>query len=235
MNKTTFLIFLIHLLLINMAQSTHKVYLIHGYAGQNFEFKRIEKALYKEGFVSEIFGYNSFKLEVDSVSKNLYYKIISDNYDSISFITHSMGALVVRSLYQYIDTATHFPHIFRFVMIASPNKGTPIADYWGQYDFLKFILGPNINNLTTDPQKGALKYPFPTCEVGLIIGVKGDKKGYNHFLKGDNDGVIPAKNTTLGVEKEYIYIKAPHFGMALNRNVVFSAVNFIMKGSFKKL
>jgi len=218
-----------------MAHSSYKVYLIHGYAGQNFEFKKIEKAITKKGYVCEIFSYNSFKQEVDSVSRSLFEKIITDNFDTISFVAHSMGALVVRSLYNYIDTATYFPHIHRFVMIASPNKGTPLADYWGQFDFLKFILGPNVHNLTTDPETGARKYPVPTCEVGLIIGVKGDKKGYNHFLKGDNDGVIPAKNTMLGIEKELVYVKAPHFGMALNKKVVILTVNFLLSGSFNDL
>ena len=233
MKKAIFFVLLFHFTIVIMAQSSHKVYLIHGYAGQNFEFVKIEKAVNKKGFACEIFSYNSFKEEVDSVSKNLFDKIINDNFDTISFVAHSMGALVVRSLYKYIDSGTHFPFINRFVMIASPNKGTPVADYWGQFDFLKFILGPNVVNLTTDPETGATKYPVPTCEVGLIIGVKGDQKGYNHFLKGDNDGVIPAKNTILGIEKELVYVNAPHFGMALNKKVVIHTINFLMHGSFK--
>ena len=235
MKKALYLILIFHFSIIFMTYSSHKVYLVHGYAGQNFEFIKIEKAINKKGFVCETFSYNSFKQEVDSVSKSLFDKIINDDYDTISFVAHSMGALVVRSLYQYIDTGSHFPFIHRFVMIASPNKGTPLADYWGQFEFLRFILGPNVHNLTTDPETGAPKYPIPSCEVGLIIGVKGDKKGYNHFLKGDNDGVIPAKNTILGIEKELVYVNAPHFGMPLNKKVVMHTVNFLTNGSFKDL
>lgn len=232
MLKVRLLIFVVCLLSYFNTMATHKIYMIHGYAGQPFEFYRMKKAFDSEHFVSEIFSYPSFKQEVDSVSKDLFNKIKEENYDSISFVTHSLGTLVVRSLYQYIDTTENFPFIHRFVMIASPNKGTPIADFWNKFKFSKFLFGPNVNNLTTDKLTGACKYPVPTCEVGLIVGVKGNDKGFNHFIDGDNDGIIPASNTELGIEKDVIYIKSFHFGMALNSKVVKAAVVFLKKGCF---
>ncbi|MDO9154668.1 MAG: hypothetical protein Q7U47_13360 [Paludibacter sp.] len=226
-------IIVICLLLCLITHASHKIYLIHGYAGNRYEFEKIKKAIDKKGYVSEIFSFNSFVQEIDSVSSDLYVKIRSEKYDSISFVTHSMGALIVRSLYGQIDSTTPFPFIHRLIMIASPNKGSPLADFWVQFDYLNFIFGPNVVNLTTNPETGAGKYPIPTCEVGLIVGIAGIITGYNFFIKGDNDGVVPANNTKLGIEKDIAFVKAPHIGLSSNSKVVKLVLNFFDKGTFK--
>ena len=84
--------------------ATTKIYLIHGYGGIGIEMKEIQKSIDKKGFNSEIFSYPSLTEDVDSVGISLFKKIQSENYDTVSFVTHSMGALVVRSLYEHIDS-----------------------------------------------------------------------------------------------------------------------------------
>ena len=130
--------------------ATTKIYLIHGYGGIGIEMKEIQKSIDKKGFNSEIFYYPSLTEDVDSVGISLFMKIQRENYDTVSFVTHSMGALVVRSLYEHIDSLTTFPFIHRIVMIAPPNNGSPVADFFAQFSFVKHIIGPNINNLTTN-------------------------------------------------------------------------------------
>ncbi|OIP83959.1 MAG: hypothetical protein AUK44_03810 [Porphyromonadaceae bacterium CG2_30_38_12] len=68
-----------------------------------------------------------------------------------------MGALVVRSLYEKIDSLVVFPFVHRVVMIAPPNNGSPVADYFAQFSFLRFIIGLNVNNFTTNAFSGAKK------------------------------------------------------------------------------
>lgn len=213
--------------------ATHKVYIIHGFAGLGIELGEIRNAIDKEGITNEIYVYPSLTTDIDSVGVKLFLKIQLENYDTVSFVTHSMGALLVRSLYEHISPKTDFPFIHRIVMIAPPNNGSPVADYFSQFKFIKFIMGPNVNNLTTNPKTGAGKYPIPTCEVGLISGSYGGKKGFNALIKDDNDGVLIPENTKLGIEKEIVFVRNWHVGLLFDKTVIKYTVRFLRKGKFR--
>jgi hypothetical protein len=144
-----------------------------------------------------------------------------------------MGALVVRSMYEKLDSLSGFPFVHRIVMIAPPNNGSPIADFFSQFKFVKYIIGPNINNLTTNKISGASKYPIPTCEVGLIAGSFGGKRGFNMFINSDNDGVLIPENTKMGIEKDVVFVKSWHVGLLFNKKVIRYVNNFIQLGKFK--
>jgi uncharacterized alpha/beta hydrolase family protein len=230
MNKNISLIMCVFVCAITHA--TNKVYLIHGYAGLGLELENIHKAIKNEGFESEIYVYPSLSKDVDSVGVELFRKIQKENYDTVSFVTHSMGALVVRSLYEHIDSLSSFPFIYRIVMIAPPNNGSPVADFFAQFSFIKFIVGPNVNNLTSNPVTGANKYPIPTCEVGLIAGSYGKKKGFNIFIKDDNDGVVIPEQTKLGIEKDIVFVKSWHVGLLFDKKVIKYVITFLQNGKF---
>lgn len=232
MNKKISLIVCVFVCVVT--QATNKVYLIHGYAGLGLELEKIDKAIEKEGFESEIYIYPSLVKDVDSVGVELFRKIKKENYDTVSFVTHSMGALVVRSIYEHLDSLTSFPFIYRIIMIAPPNNGTPVADFFAQFSFIKFIVGPNVNNLTCNPVTGASRYPIPTCEVGLIVGRSGKKNGFNIFINGDNDGVVISEDTKLGIEKDIVFVKSGHIDLLFNKMVIKYVTAFLQNGEFQK-
>ncbi|MDD4489947.1 MAG: hypothetical protein PHD30_05530 [Paludibacter sp.] len=221
MNKRNIAILVVAFIGIICMHATNKVYLVHGYGGLGLELKEIQKAIQKTGYVSEIYSYPSLVEEVDSVANVLFHKIQKENYDTVSFVTHFIGALVVRSMYEHLDSLTSFPFIHRIVMIAPPNNGSPVADFFAQFSFVKYIIGPNINNLTTNPLTGTGKYPIPTCEVGLILiaGTYSKEKGFNIFVKGDNDGVLIPEQTKMGIEKDVIFVKSSHIGLLFDKKV----------------
>lgn len=216
-----------------IGSASHKVYVIHGYAGFGLQMKKIHSAITKAGYQCENYTYPSFTKDIDSVGRALFEKIRNENIDSVSFVIHSMGALAVRSMYRHLNSEIKFPFIYRFVMIAPPNKGTPVADFISTIGFLKSIGGPNVRNLTTDPQTGAERLPIPTCEVGLILGITGRKTGYNPFLIGDNDGYVLPERAKLGIEKDIAYVKADHTALTQSRKVILLSLSFLKKGTFK--
>jgi len=232
-NKTKTINLIVSLFLCIVIHATNKVYLIHGYGGLGIEMEIIHKAIEKAGYVSEIYTYPSLVKDVDSVGRMLFDKIQKENYDTVSFVTHSMGALVVRSLFENLDSLTSFPFIYRIVMIAPPNNGSPVADYFSKFSYLKFIVGPNLNNLTTNSLTGASKYPIPTCEVGLIACNFGKKKGLNIFIKDDNDGVLIPEQTKLGIEKDIVFVKSWHVGLLFDQKVIKNVTTFLQNGKFE--
>jgi triacylglycerol lipase len=213
-------------------RATHKVYLLHGYSGTGLELKKIEKAIEKLGFPTTNFKYPSLTQEIDSAGKILYAKIKKERYDTVSFVTHSMGGLVVRSLFRYIEQGKNFPVVYRIVMIAPPNKGTRLADYYKQFGFIKMLAGPNINNLTTDSLTGSIKYPIPESEVGLIVGTKGKKRRFTARLEGENDGVVLTKDTKMGIERDVYFTRSSHVGLLFSDKVKKNVVLFLKSGKF---
>lgn len=212
---------------------SQKTYVIHGYASPMMVMRKIDKCLIKEHFVIENYGYKSMSEDLDSIGKQLYIKIIGSGVDTVSFVTHSMGALVVRSMLQYSLKDKNFPVIFRIVMIAPPNSGAEIADFYSSFEILKKLLGPNVRYMKTDSGSYANKLPKPYhSEVGIIVGIRGKKHGYNPFIRGDNDGLLTPQRTTLGIEKDIAFIKNEH--AALTRKSVVSklTVEFLKYGTF---
>jgi hypothetical protein len=213
--------------------ATHKVYILHGYGGSLIQMDKICKELKHEGYETDNYTYPGFTESIDSIGHDLFVKVKQENYDTVSFVTHSMGALVVRSMYKYLDTNKHFPFIYRFIMLAPPNKGTEVADFFSSSSF-KSILGPNVTLMRTDSNSYAIKLPIPTCEVGLIVGIKGKKPWFNPFMTDDNDGTVTMKSAILGNEKEIATVKSMHILMPLKKKVVALVIRFMKSGTFSK-
>jgi triacylglycerol lipase len=229
--KRKFIISFILILTIS-AQANHKVYLVHGFAGLGIEMQKISNYLKKAGYDCEIFTYPSLSKDIDSVALKLYRDILMDQPDTVSFVTHSMGALVARSVYHYMRPDVKFPFIHRMVMIAPPNKGTPIADFFVHSRLISSLAGPNIRNLTTDKTEGAAKYPIPDCEVGIILGIAPFKSGFNLFLEENNDGLVLPKHAKLGIEKDISFIKASHTAILFRNQTSTLTLRFLKRGYF---
>lgn len=215
---------------------SQKVYIIHGYGSSAVFMGKINRALRSEGFKTVKFRYRSVHDDLNMLGLQLFNIIKESNDDTISFVTHSMGALVLRSMYQYLDTSCTIPTIFRIVMLAPPNKGAEIADQFSSGKLSSLIFGPNLAYMKTDSDSYANKLPLPiSCEVGVIIGVRGKKKGYNPFIKGDNDGDLSPQREILGIEKDIVFVKSSHAAMTHSKKVISFIQNFLMDGTFHSM
>lgn len=225
---------LIFLLFLQSAiLGSHKVFVIHGYGSSRLMMKKIDKSIRSENYLTENYGYKSMTEDLDTIGKRLYYQIKTSKFDTVSFVTHSMGALAVRSMMQYADKDKYFPVIYKIVMIAPPNSGAEIADFCTSYEILKKLTGPNVEYMKTDSGSYANKLPIPyNSEIGIIAGIRGGKHGYNFFIKGDNDGLLTPERTKLGVEKDFVIIKGEHNLMIQKKHVCKLVVEFLKFGLF---
>ena len=213
--------------------SNQKIFVLHGYGSPKFMMNKIDRELKKEQFITENYSYKSMSVDLDSLGNQLYQDVKRSKFDTVSFVTHSMGALVVRSMLKYSLSDKDFPKIHRIVMIAPPNSGAEIADFYASFEILKKLLGPNIEHMTTDSDSYARKLPIPyNTEVGIIVALRGKKFGYNPFIKGDNDGLLTPERTKLGIEKDVAYIKTSH-NLATQKSIVSDLIiEFLKFGAF---
>lgn len=210
-----------------------KVYIVHGILGGAYEYRNMRRFLKKNGFDSEVFSYKSRKTPILEAGKKLCDHVKKDNPSQISFITHSLGGLVLRAMLQYSLEDLKFPKIHRIVMIAPPNRGTVTGNYMYRYGLFRFILGVNLRDVKNDDDSLAKKLPIDfSAEVGIIAGISGRKRGYNPFIGEDNDGEIRPEETKLGTEKDFIIIRSNHISILQNRETIHLATQFLSTGSF---
>jgi hypothetical protein len=214
------------------ATASQKVYLVHGYGSPKEWLHKINKTLKKEHFETENYGYHSMIDNLDTLGYNLYQDIKHCGYDTVSFVTHSMGALVVRSMLQYSLSDTAFPVVYRFVMITPPNNGATVADFYSSFKFLNPILGPNVALMRTDSGSYVHKLPVPIkTEIGIVVGVRKGGK-FDKRFSGDNDGVLTPEQAELGTEKDMVIVRNHHIRVPKTKQVRKLVVEFLQYGKF---
>jgi len=144
-----------------------------------------------------------------------------------------MGGLVVRAMLKYSAPDLSFPKIFRIVMIAPPNRGADIADFFKDAKAIKKLLGPNVEKMQTDSSSYANQLPIPyNTEIGVIVGRRYKDKGYNLLIEGDNDGLLAPERTILGNEKDVAYVRYNHLGVIRRKEPRKLVVEFLKFGEF---
>jgi triacylglycerol lipase len=218
----------------SLASASQRVYLLHGFGSSPIAMAKIARAIEKKGLPTTNYGYNSLYRDLDSLGSRLRREIASIAEDTVSFVTHSMGALVVRSMYRFLDSTTRFPVIHRIVMIAPPNRGAEIADFFSSNPVIAKALGPNLVKMRSDSGSYANCLPKPRFgEIGVIVGVRRGKFWFNRSVKGENDGFLTPEKATLGVEKEIAVVKSSHILITVKREAVDLTLRFLFTGSFE--
>ncbi len=213
--------------------ASRRIYLLHGFGSNTISMTGIDRALRKEGFKTVNYGYPSITKDLDTLGKQLAQEIASLPEDSVSFVTHSMGALVVRAMFKYSHSYDRFPVVNRIVMIAPPNRGAEIADFFSSNKFFSSILGPNLVKMRTDSTSYANRLPKPICcEVGVIIAVIKKNPGKSKALNKETDGFLTPQRTILGIEKDVAFVKSSHILVTIKRPAIKLVLRFLKTGSF---
>ncbi len=207
------------------------VVLVHGVLRSSSSMSKIQNALREKGYHTHSFEYNSRKETIKSITHRLH-KDISNiskrNVESISFVTHSFGTLVVR----YYLANHDLKKKGRFVMIAPPNKGSQWARILGRLSLYNWALGV-AGEKVQDVEKSIPKIMAPPpLEFGVISGGSGTKFGINPLLPGDDDGTVTVEETKLEGMKDFIQVRGQHSLLLVQKSVIDNVIAFLEEGKF---
>lgn len=207
------------------------VILVHGVMRSPASMGKIESALREKGFSTVNFGYSSRREPVKTVTKRLHreiLKISERDIESISFVTHSFGTIVVR---YYLAHHT-VKKLGRFVMIAPPNKGSEWARILGRLSLYHWAMG--IAGLKVqDVEKSIPKIMAPPpCDFGVIAGGTGTRIGINPMLRGDDDGTVTVDETKLEGMKDFVQVRGQHSMLLVQKKVSDNVISFLEEGTF---
>jgi len=212
------------------APSPNAVILLHGIWRAKESLRKLQQALSAEGYEAIALNYPSTRGPIEEHAAQLARVLARlEGAGRISFVAHSMGALVVRRYLQDHRDA----RIRRLVMIAPPNRGSAMANLFDGAGVLRRTFGPAGPQMRSDALGALAGLAAPWCEFGVIAGGKGDGRGYNPMLQGDNDMMVEVENTKLDGMADFLLLPCLHTFILQAPEAIEAVKNFLSIGRFR--
>ncbi|MCB9686319.1 MAG: alpha/beta fold hydrolase [Alphaproteobacteria bacterium] len=212
-------------------QSRHLVLLLHGIFRSKDAWGPMVRALRADGYEAHAINYPSTRQSLEQHADQV--QELLDNardVDTVSFVTHSMGGIVARVLLARTDAAWRQRiAVNRLVMIATPNKGAEMALRVDEVGPFRMIGGPSLAQMRPEV---ADRIPLPTVPFGVVAGVRGDGKGYNPLIAGDDDMTVSASSALLEGAEDRLVVNAVHTFVMIHPAVIRATLGYLRTGCF---
>ncbi len=215
------------------------VVVLHGLFRSRSSMNRLCEYLEEHGGYTVLnVGYLSTQREVSSHAQALGRILENlDGVEEINFVGHSMGNIVIR--HYLADRRKRKPSaglrptkVNRFVMLGPPNHGSLAALALAENAAFKVLSGKSGQQLGAEWAKLKDKVATPDCQFGIIAGGKGDGKGFNPLLPGDDDGTITTASTRLAGARDFAVVPVLHSFIMDNPMVHEYVLRFLQNGHF---
>ncbi|TWT55790.1 Alpha/beta hydrolase family protein [Thalassoglobus neptunius] len=210
------------------------VVVIHGIARSSKSMTKMCRELEKAGYVVVNFDYPSTRLPLAQSTSYLSQTLASlEGVEKVHFACWSMGGLLVRSyLRDYAEQRD--PRVGRMVMMGTPNQGAELATLLQKNFAFRFVFGPAGQELIAHPDGPVKSLPVPDFEFGIIAGARGNERGWNPFIPGDDDGTVSVESTRLEGASDFLVVKALHSFICLQPETIEAVKNFFETGAFRE-
>lgn len=189
----------------------------------------LERALGDDGFSTLNIPYPSTRLPVDSLARHITREVRSRlDGREVSFITHSLGGIVLRKL-----MGGQVPWSWgRCLMLAPPNGGSEIVDWFGRHPALGAFLGPAGRSLGTHGLPSRLPELPEQVEIAIIMGNRPKIPFFRSLLDPSNDGIVSVDRGRLPGITRFAEIGSDHTFMQMHPEAIRLARAFLKNGSW---
>lgn len=203
---------------------------IHGIVRSSKSFAPMTDQLKQAGYDVYGFDYPSTQVQIPEAAEYLQSCIESlDGVEEINFVVHSMGGLVVRAWHGL----HHDDRVHRMVMLGVPNKGAEMADLVKRNFLFRVIYGPAGQQLVTDPKGLIPTLPTPAFDFAVVAGGRGDDRGFNPLIEGDDDGTVRVASARLEGAADFATVKCLHSFLMRDADVCDMTVRFLKEGKLR--
>jgi pimeloyl-ACP methyl ester carboxylesterase len=208
----------------------HLVLLLHGIFRSKDSFNPMAVALRKHGYSAYPVNYPSTRQSLEAHAEQI--EGLLDRVDwaeQVSLVGHSMGGMVARVLLSRPGAWRERMDFHRLVMIATPNRGAKMIERLEGVSAFRQVAGPCADQM--HPER-ASEVPIPSVRFGTIAGVRGDGKGFNPFLEGEDDMTVRADATRLEGAEDHHQVPAVHTFIMSKPVVIQSTIRYLKTGRF---
>ncbi len=205
------------------------VIFVHGFMRTSKNMSVLAFSFKRDGWRVEKWSYPSRQKYIEEHAEDLVNRLneISQQHPGkpISFVTHSMGGLVVRCALNHPE-CTNEAKMGRAVLIAPPNRGSLFARKLYNYKLSRKVLGNKSGKqLMTIPLDGFDKLGnFPDHMPVLIIS---GTAGFNPMISDVNDGKVGLNETCLSTAHFHEKSFASHSWICHSPTVIKKAKEFL--------
>lgn len=207
------------------------VVILHGIARTSDSMNDLAHALEQRGYQVHNINYPSTDYDIAGLTTYLHKQtapLWKNKKDTVHFVGYSMGCILTRAF-----IAKYKPkNLGRVVMLAPPNQGSEVADFWKNNFLYKGAYGPAGQELTTAADSVPNKLPRATYPLGIIAGTSSIDPFSSMIIPGDDDGKVAVKRTTLRGMADYITLPASHTFIMKNAEAIKHVAYFLKKGKF---
>ncbi len=197
------------------APADHLVVLLHGLGRTRHSLLLMDRSLTRAGFTTLRIGYSSMRQPIEqhaaAVAKRLD-EIPTPN--RLSFVTHSLGGLVVRQLCTL--EAPWRSVMSRIVMLAPPNHGASLASALDRGGVLRGVMGPSYGQIADGV---AETLPVPDVPFAIFAGDA-------PFVPGD--GLLTVEETRLEGAAEHHVVPVIHTFIMNHPEVIRGTTAFLL-------
>lgn len=216
-----------------VADAADCVVLLHGLARTSSSMEVMRDALVDDGFEVVNVDYPSRHHRIEELATIAVNFGISacreiDGLDSIHFVTHSLGGILVR---QYL-AGHEIPELGRVVMLGPPNQGSAAVDKLGDVPGFDWASGPAGRQLGTGDNSVPLALGPADFDLGIIAGKRTIDPVMSAVLKKTDDGRVTVEETKLDGMNDFVIVDHSHAFMMRMTLPIQLTIRFLRTGSF---
>ncbi len=217
---------------IAMQQQRDYVIVLHGIARSSNHMQKMAQYLQQQGYDVINLNYPSTQYSLQELTrlmqKEITLKLITDK--PVHFVGYSMGGLLARAII-HNDRPKN---LGRVVQLASPNKGSEVADFWKGHWLYQKIYGPAGQQLITEQSEIIELLGEVNYELGIIAGNSTIDPISSSMIPGDDDGKVSVESTKVPGMKDHIIVSSSHTFFPTNKIVQQQTAHFLKYGVFNK-
>ncbi len=181
------------------------VVFLHGMGRTRVSFAGLARALTDDGFACARLTYPSTRRSVAEHAdwlEGLMERFADEGVaPRVHFVTHSLGAVVLRaSLGRGAAWRERLP-VGRAVLLGPPNQGSRLAERLHRLAPYRWLYGATGQDLVPERVRPLPALDLPTR---VVAGARGDGRGWNPFLPGDDDGIVALDETPLDGAEHHV-------------------------------
>lgn len=212
-------------------RSRRLVLLLHGMGRSTHLFQDMRRDLRAAGYEAVAVSYPSLTKDIAGHADQIEALLRgAEDVEEVSFVTHSLGGLVVRDLLNRDGLWTDQRSLGRVVMLAPPNQGSALAEALAPVPFYRWIGGPSAVEIAAGPPFAP---PPAGAEIAVIAGGTADGEGFNPLLDGNNDGIVTVAETDLAGASDRLTVPAIHTLIAAAPETIAATLHFLDSGRLR--
>ncbi|MEM8549900.1 MAG: alpha/beta hydrolase [Verrucomicrobiota bacterium] len=224
---------------VDYPQQAEERVIVLGGIGPNFLcMRRMATYLQEQGYAVTMIHYPSTRHALEPLVRDHVAPAVAqantEPDQPLHFVTLSMGGIVFRQLLACARPA----NLGRAVLVAPPNGGSEVADFFREWALFRWLFGPAGPELGTRPSdRPKALGPINGAEVGVIAGTRSIDPWFDPMFgrqhRGAHDGKVTVASARMEGLADFLTLQDNHYTIIRSPETLRQTTYFLRSGHFE--